>query len=131
MAAALKLVSDEEGNRAARRLPKRIEKLDLKGTYDGFHITAWINYPGRLREDMRSGDEAKVSAALKQIVIDHDLIDFDCGRPECEHLECEGRPLPPATDATFWTEAPDDLGFAIIGAIRDQFGKLPKESGAR
>jgi hypothetical protein len=107
------------GNRVERRLPRRIEEIQLPEPYEDFHITAWVNYPGQLREDMRSGDEKKVSAALKLIVISHDLVDFD------------GKPYPPASEEAFWTEAPDDVGYAIIGAIRDRFGKLPKASGVK
>ena len=109
----------DAGNRADRRLPKRIETIQLPEPYEEFHVTAWINHPGQLREDMRSGDEAKVMAALKQIVLGHDLVDFD------------GQPYPAASEPAFWTQAPDDVGYAILGAIRNQYGKLPKANGAR
>jgi hypothetical protein len=102
-----------------RRLPHRIVTLPLPEPYQEFSIEAWINFPQSLMQGMASGDEARIMDALTQIVVSHDLVDFD------------GQPYPQASERAFWEAIPTDLAMVIMQAINDQVGKLPKANGAR
>lgn len=97
-----------------RRLPKRIAELTLPEPYNEFHATCWINAPRSLWLEATSQDEATVTAALQQIVVGHDLCDFN------------GDPYPPADDPEFWNLIPTEVGAVIISAIQSQVGRLPK-----
>ena len=101
-----------------RRLPKRIVPLTLPAPYDDFHVTCWINAPRSLWLEAQSGDEQRTAAALQQIVLDHDLVDFD------------GVAYAPAASAEFWEQIPTEVGIVIIQAIQSATGVLSKVNGA-
>jgi hypothetical protein len=104
-----------------RRLPKRIAELTLPAPYDDFHVTCWINAPQSLWRDVTGNDGTtdgtkRAVAALQQIVVGHDLVDFD------------GEPY--ADGDTFWNDAPSEVGALIVQAIQSQIGVLSKPKGA-
>lgn len=104
----------------ARRLPRRVERVRLPAPYDDFSVTAWLNFPRSLivrlqalPRDTPEGD-AEAGRLIGQIVIDHDLVDFD------------GAPYPPTTDPAFWEEIPPDLQAILISEVFGRVGKVPK-----
>jgi hypothetical protein len=100
-----------------RKLPQIFETVDLgtiRPEYAGFTVTLWINYPQRVKQEILSGDESRVTAALGDLVTDHDLVDFD------------GEPYP-ASGPEFWQAIPDDLAKVIVQALVS--GALPKQNG--
>jgi len=101
-----------------RKLPKRIATLPLPAPYDDFTVTAWLNYPWALRSDLLSGDEAKARAAFDQILVGHDLVDFD------------GTPFP-AGGSAFYDAIPEDLLKVIYQTIQTNVGKLAPTIAAR
>jgi hypothetical protein len=89
---------------------KRIATFKLYEPYEDFTVTAWVNFPQRLLRDGQTEDERL--AALSEIVLAHDLVDFD------------GNPYPPANDPAFWREIPQDVAAVIIQSIQGQMGRL-------
>lgn len=104
---------------AGKVLPKRVITFPLPEPYQDFSITAWINFPQSVGEDLRSGDIERGRVALMQIVRGHDLVDYD------------GVPYPPADDPKFWDAIPNDVGGMIVTAINSQVGKPSPTSAAR
>lgn len=103
----------------AKKMPRRIVEIALPEPYQDFSITAWLNFPRSVKDDFNSNVEGRVRAALMQIVVGHDLVDYD------------GRPYPPADDPAFWTEIPNDTGLVIVAAVGNQIGKLTPTNAAR
>ena len=101
------------------RMQKRYERIPLHGAYEGFSIKAWINFPQKLLTQAQTGDPDVQAAALGQIVVEHNFVDFD------------GEPFPPPDDPACWTECPLDLLACVFTAIAERFGKLPPRSGGR
>lgn len=104
---------------ATKKMPKRIVSIPLPEPYQDFSITAWLNFPRTVKDDLNSGVEERVRAALMQIVVGHDLVDYD------------GRSYPPASDPEFWSEIPNDTGLVIVTAVNGQIGKLSPTNAAR
>lgn len=103
------------------RIPRRTEWMvlpwrdlfpDDPEPAGGLRFRCWVTYPRRLIDDIRSGDEDRMKAALRQIVLEHNGWIGD-----------DGNPLPPATDERFWDEIPDSIGGAIIAAVQAEVGK--------
>jgi len=78
----------------ARRLPKRIAKVALPDPYTDFSVELWVNIPPTVWNKLMSADLTVCAPAFDQLVISHDLVDFD------------GQPYPP----TGWS------GSALPGA---------------
>lgn len=116
--AALQLVPNEDDNRAIRRLPRRIEEVELGGVYEGFHVTAWINYSGKVQQALESRDAGRIREGLMKVILEHDLVDD------------EGEAYSPASDPKFWDEIPGDLAATIVQSVQGCWGKLPKASAA-
>ncbi len=96
-------------------IPRREAWLDVP-EYPGFRVKLWLNYPRRLREDINSRDEARISAAARQIVLEHNgWVDFD------------GLPYPPANTEEFWAEIPTELATVLMYLALEEVGAiLPK-----
>lgn len=101
-----------------RVLPKRIVKLPLPEPYNDFSVTAWLNHPPSVRAGMRSLVEAEARAAFKEVLVAHDLVDFD------------GEPYPQAGDE-FYDAISEDLLRVIYLEIIGNVGKLVPTSGGR
>jgi hypothetical protein len=95
---------------------KRIATFKLFEPYETDTITAWINFPQRMLREGQSEDER--IAALGEILLAHDLVDFD------------GTPYPAANDPTFWREIPQDVAQVIIQSIQGQMGRLDPTKSA-
>ena len=102
-----------------RRLPKRIVEVTLPEPYQQFTATLWVNMPRSLLEGLYSMDEETIAAAFAQLVIGHDLVDFD------------GAPYPPAGTPEFFRAIPNDLFAVIRLAARQQEGRLSPPSAGR
>lgn len=102
-----------------RRLPRRVVTVALPEPYHEFSITAWVNFPRSVALDLKSRDEARTGAALRQIILGHDLVDE------------EGADYPTADEPAFWEAISDDLGAAILIAALGQIGKLDPKPVAR
>ncbi len=105
----------QEGHR--KRLVKRIVRFPLPEPYEDFSVQAWVNYPASLLNSAKTEDER--IAALRQIVLEHDLVDF------------EGEPYPPADTKEFWINVPQDVGAFIMVGIQQQQGRLDPKTAAR
>jgi hypothetical protein len=98
---------------AGPRLPRRESWLELPDEYAGFRVKVWVNYPRRLNDELTSQDAPRVTAALRQIVLEHnDWLDF------------EGKPLAPAASDEFWRDVPDELAATVLMLLMGQVGKL-------
>jgi hypothetical protein len=95
---------------------KRIATFKLFEPYETDTITAWINFPQRMLREGQSEDER--IAALGEILLAHDLVDFD------------GTPYPAANDPAFWREIPQDVAQVIIQSIQGQMGRLDPTKSA-
>lgn len=102
-----------------RRLPKRIVTVALPEPYDEFHVTIWVNHPVSLETELQSGDQERIRAALLQVYLGHDLVDFD------------GNPYPPMSDPAFWDVCPPELGAVFYQVKQEQIGKLGPKSPRR
>lgn len=101
-----------------RVLPKRIVKLALPEPYHEFSITAWLNHPMSVRRGMESTDETVARAAFKEVLIAHDLVDFN------------GEPFPQVGDEFF--DAIDlDLLRVVYQTIIGNVGKLTPTNASR
>ena len=126
-----------------RSLPKRTVSITLPEPYQDFHVTAWVNFPQKMLNDMQAlakkariaakaaedadGDtdapvddetQSGIAVLLRQIVLGHDLVDFD------------GQSYPPATDPTLYDVIPTELMVVVLREIIGQVGKLPKAKSA-
>ena len=95
------------------RIPRRKEWIELPEEYPGFKVLVWTNYPRRLNDELSSGDQDRMRAALLQIVLEHNNW---CGE--------DGQPFPPANEAAFWDVIPDELAASVIVLLTLQVGKL-------
>jgi len=126
-----------------RSLPKRTVVITLPDPYQDFHVTAWVNFPQKMLNDMQElakkariaakaaedadGDtdapvdeetQSGIALLLRQIVLGHDLVDFD------------GQHYPPATDPALYDVIPTELMVVVLREIIGQVGKLPKAKSA-
>ena len=99
-----------------RRLPKRTVEVTLPEPYSDFKVTVWVNFPPSLRQQLFSSDIEQVAEAFGQLVISHDLCDFD------------GEPLP-ADGAALYRAMPEELVPVIWRAAINEVGRLPKGNG--
>ena len=97
----------------ARRLPKRIVRVQLADPYADFGAEVWVNIPPPLWNDLLSNDLATCAAAFDQLVVSHDLVDFD------------GQPYPqPDGAGALYRALPADVIAAILQARNAQVGRL-------
>lgn len=102
------------------RIPKRIDWVDLPQEYAGFRARIWINYPQRLVGEITSGDTSRMTAALAQIVLEHN-----------GWLDDEGQPFPPPTTQAFWEAIPTELAAVLMALINAEASRLPNSLTAR
>jgi hypothetical protein len=114
------VVADTGTVPAGLRIPRREVWADLPEEYAGFRVKLWINYPRRLQDDLRSGDTERVSAALSQLVLEHNGWQDE-----------DGTPLPPTTDPTFWQAIPDELAAVVIITVNREAQRLPNSLASR
>jgi hypothetical protein len=74
------------------------------------------NFPQRLANEIASGDSARATNALRQIVLEHN-----------GWLDEDGEPLPPATDEGFWEHPglPTHLAVTVLGLVNQAASTLP------
>ncbi len=94
------------------RLPRREAWVDVP-EYEGFRVRLWTNYPRRVLDQLASQEPEEVLTALRTVVLEHNgWLDFD------------GQPFPPASEALFWEQIPDELAGALLVMARLEAGKL-------
>lgn len=98
---------------AGPRLPRREVWVDLPDEYPGFQVQFWVNYPRRLNDDLRSGDDGRILSALQQVVVGHN-----------GWCDGDGAPFPPGSSKEFWDAIPDELAATLIILLMEQVGKL-------
>ena len=110
----------DEAPAPARRLPKRIVKVQLADPYAIFSAEVWVNIPPPLWADLLSNDLATCATAFDRLVISHDLVDFDA------------QPYPqPDGQGSLYRALPNDVIAAIIQARNAQVGKLSPPSAGQ
>jgi hypothetical protein len=101
-------------------MAKRVITIDIDDpAYEGFQFTAWMNYPSSITDDLRSGDEKRVGAAIGQVVQKHNFVDYD------------GKPYPQPTSEGFLDSIPPDLAGLMMSLIQGNVGRLSKPTGTR
>lgn len=101
-----------------KSMPVRTATVRLDGDYEGFEVQVRTNTSWAVKQDLASGDEARVVGALKTIIHGWNLTDED------------GTALPtPKNGCDLLTAVPDEVLAAIIngyvGAI-EKAAELPK-----
>ena len=93
----------------ALRMPRITEWMPIPG-YDGYQALIWANAPQRVLRDLISGDDAKVGAALRALIWEHN-----------GWGDHEGHPLPPASDPAFWDSPalPRHLLIQVLQAVSE------------
>lgn len=99
---------------SVRRMPKRVVEVALPAPYDVFHVRLWVNFPPAFKEQLLSRDIEVCAAAFSQMIVEHDLVDFD------------GESLPPPGDPALYRALPDELIGVLFRAQLAEIGKLPK-----
>lgn len=89
-------------------MPKHYVWVDVDAEhYPGFRCEVWTNFPQRIRLDLRSNDQARISAAIQQVIRAHN-----------GWCDCDGEPLPDADSPDFLDAVPTELlAFALRAAI--------------
>lgn len=105
---------------AGPRVPRRENAVELPSPYEGFVITVWANYPGRLTAELESNDLARIQAAMAEIVVRHN-----------GWLDEDGQPYPPASDPTFWEVIPPELLGIVMMTATQEASRLPTSLAAR
>jgi hypothetical protein len=116
----LSIVSNGTAPPAGPRIPRREEWLELPEEYAGFKVLVWVNYPRRLNDELSSGDQERIKAALLKVVLAHN-----------DWCDEDGAPLPRASDEGFWEAIPDELAASIIVLLTVTVGKLAASIRAR
>ena len=96
------------------RIPRREVEVALPPEYPGFTYRLWVNFPSRLNDEINSGDQGRIVAALRRIVLAHNGWQDD-----------EGGLLPQPTEAEFWERIPTELAAVIVATINAEIVKLP------
>jgi hypothetical protein len=95
------------------RFPRRETWLDVPG-YPGCKAKIWANYPQRLLNDIRSGEEARIKEALRQVILEHN-----------GWADAEGEALPPPGAPEFWDLIPTELAAILLTLLDDAASTLP------
>lgn len=99
---------------AGPRIPRREAWVDLPSEYAGFRLRVWLNAPATVWNDLTSGDEARMVAAMARVALEHNgWCDFD------------GAPYPQPDDKALWDVLPTELIAVMITAIQNEMQKLP------
>lgn len=96
------------------RVQRREVWVDLPPEYEGFKFRMWVNAPALVWNEIWSGDNDRIEAGLRKIVLEHNTwCDFD------------GHPYPPVSDTLFWELVPTELVSCIIVTAQTEIGRLP------
>lgn len=101
------------------RMPGRTERwATLPEPYDDFRFKFWANYPRKLAPDLSGQDEDRQTAAMAQVILEHN--------GWCNEM---GEPLPmldgtTETFARFWDEVPQEVALVVTTLIGTELGKL-------
>jgi hypothetical protein len=102
------------GRPVGPRMIRREVWVDLPGDYTGFRARMWSNFPQRLYAEIASESQARIDAALHEIVLEHN--------GWCDQ---DGAPFPPADDPGFWDAVPTELALVVMVTIREASAQLP------
>ncbi len=83
-------------------------------SYPDFRVKLWANFRRSLLDEITSGDNDRVSVALRRIVLEHN--------GWCDE---DGESYPPASDAAFWDAIPTELASLIVIVIQREATRLP------
>jgi len=83
-------------------------------SYPDFRMKLWANFKRSLLDEINSGDNDRVSAALCRIVLEHN-----------GWYDEDGQPYPPASTAAFWDAIPTELAALIVIVIQREATRLP------
>lgn len=134
-----------------RKMYQRIEKIPLKGHYEGFSVTAWVNFPNTMLNEMqRLAKEARRKARDRRAALEDDFYADDPEEDEDETMangpiavimkeiikdhdwvDFKGKPYPPADTDAFYDEVPNDLLMVAWTEIQGRTGKLPTKRPGR
>lgn len=107
----------DESPTIARRLPKRIVKVSLPNPYAAFSVELWVNIPPTVWNKLMSDDLKVCAPAFDQLVISHDLVDFD------------GQPYPqPDGQGSLYRVLPNEVISVIVQTRNSQVGRLSPPS---
>lgn len=96
------------------RIRRREGWVDFPPEYEGFRVKLWYNFPSKLLDDLRSGEQDVTEAALRRIVLEHN--------GWCDE---EGKPYPAAGDEGFWEAIPTEVAAIVLALIQMEATKLP------
>jgi len=113
-AVRVRVLPADTGPDGRPRAPRREVEVDIPG-YPGFTAWLWANYPQRLRDELVSGDETRIRAALGRVVVEHN-----------GWCDTDGEPYPDAADPAFWTAIPTELATLVARAIGEAPGAFPQ-----
>ena len=99
-----------------RVMPRREATVQLPPPYEMFSVTVWVNIPPAVWRDMMSNDLDKCAAAFGQIVVHHDLVDYD------------GAPYAAGGSPDLYRQLPTDLVRVINDVRAAQIGRLSPPS---
>ncbi len=105
-------MSNANGN--GPQIKRREATIKLPEEYEGFEVTAWVNAPAKLWNNLTSNEETLAREAMSKLVISHN-----------GWLDFEGQPYPPANTPAFWEEIPTELAATILVALQVEMQKLP------
>lgn len=132
-----------------RQLAKRIVTIPLKGDYEGFSVTAWVNFPNtmlnemnRLAREYRRDQRAKRQRMEDDFWAEDDDADDDtmANSPIAaimkqiiighDWVDFEGRPYPAPDTDEFYNAVSNDQLMTAWAEIQGQQGKSrPRKSG--
>lgn len=98
---------------AQRRMPVRTATVELAGDFEGWTATMRVNPKMRTLDDLRSGDDVRLRAAVASLVVDWNFVDE------------EGEPLPAARDGGI-----DECTDELLGELIDAYGRKIEELAA-
>ena len=88
--------------------------VEAAESYPDFRVKLWANFRRSLLDEITSGDNDRVSIALRRIVLEHN--------GWCDE---DGQPYPSASDAAFWDAIPTELATLIVIVIQREATRLP------
>lgn len=99
---------------SGRRMPVRIQEIPLTGEWVDWKITAQLNPPLRVYEDLVSGKLERIAPALSLVLKAWNFVD------------AEGNDLPSPTEQVIRDHLPLDLVTEIATQYSEAQTKLPK-----
>lgn len=100
-------------------IPTEEVEISLAGRYQGMTFRIQADYPSRVGNDLRSGDQERLRKALQYIVLQHN-----------GWRDREGMLPSPDTDE-FWDRLSETVMVAMLRAIGEEVGKVYSSLGLR